>query len=161
MRSAWNCWYNEKTGEEPRMEFLLDGYCGLYCGACPILLATRNRTGEQACHGCKTDRNPEWCATCELKACARKRGVEFCYLCAEYPCGKLERFTNSAEYPYHSEVYDYMKTIQTEGAAAWLEHMKTRWSCPACGKDASWWDQTCTQCGERLKGYSKPPSKTG
>lgn len=40
-------------GESP-MEFVLDGYCGVYYGACPVMLATRaGELGEvQQCYGC-------------------------------------------------------------------------------------------------------------
>jgi hypothetical protein len=138
------------------MEFQLDGYCGLYCGACPMLLATKAGTAEHPCCGCKTDRNPEWCAECGLKACARRKGVEYCSACAEFPCADLEAFKTSAEYPYHSEVYDYLKVIAAEGKPAWLEKMKVRWSCPSCGREAGWWDLACGTCGAELNGYPKP-----
>jgi hypothetical protein len=138
------------------MNFQLDGYCGLYCGACPKFIGSREGTEENPCCGCKSDRISGWCLTCNLKACAREKGLEFCYQCADYPCENLEGFKTSAEYPYHCEVYEYMKSIETEGKAAWLEKMKIRWSCPACGKEASWWDLTCTQCGATLNGYPKP-----
>jgi hypothetical protein len=138
------------------MEFSPDGYCGLYCGACPMLLETKAGSGKQPCRGCKSDQNPEWCLNCGLKACARGKGLDFCNACADYPCKDLEEFKTSAEYPYHREVYDYMKIIETEGKAAWLEKMKVRWSCPECKQEASWWDLSCTQCGAKLDGYQKP-----
>jgi hypothetical protein len=144
---------------ESAMEYGLDGYCGLYCGACPMLLETRAGTAKAACHGCKTDQNPRWCADCGLKACARGKGLDFCYACADYPCKDLEGFQTSAEYPYHREVYDYMKIIEKEGKDAWLEKMKARWSCPACAQDSSWWDVSCKKCGAGLNGYIKPDSE--
>ena len=137
-------------------EYALDGYCGLYCGACPMLLGTKAGTEQNACRGCKSDQNPEWCLNCGLKACAREKGLEFCYACADYPCEKLEGFKTSAEYPYHREVYDYMKIIEKEGKAVWLEKMKVRWSCPTCKAEASWWDPACKKCGAGLNGYPKP-----
>ncbi len=138
------------------MDYSLEGYCGLYCGACPMLLETRAGTGKTACHGCKTDQNPEWCMKCGLKACARGKGLDFCSGCADYPCKDLEGFKTSAEYPYHREVYEYMKIIREQGKSAWLEKMKSRWSCPACGQPSSWWDTTCKKCGAELNGYEKP-----
>ncbi len=137
-------------------EFILDGYCGLYCGACPALLETKAGAAQTACRGCRSDQNPEWCRTCGLKACARGKNVEFCFACPEYPCADLEEFKTSAEYPYHSEVYGYMETIREEGKPAWLKNMKARWSCPACGREASWWDTACPDCGAKLNGYEKP-----
>jgi hypothetical protein len=138
------------------MDFSLDGYCGLYCGACPTLLGSRAGTEQKPCHGCKSEITSGWCLICDLKACAREKGLDFCSACGQYPCEKLESFKTSAEYPYHREVYDYMSIINSEGKAAWLDKMKSRWSCPACGRQASWWDTSCKECGTGMNGYIKP-----
>jgi len=37
------------------MEFVLQGYCGLYCGACPIMLNTKAGAGTEQCYGCKSE----------------------------------------------------------------------------------------------------------
>jgi hypothetical protein len=138
------------------MDFQPDGYCGLYCGACPKFLASKAGTEPNPCHGCKSDTVSGWCLTCNLKACARSKGLEYCSACAEYPCADLEAFKTSADYPYHSEVYEYMKIIAAEGNPAWLEKMKARWSCPSCGREAGWWDLACKTCGTKLNGYPEP-----
>ncbi len=138
------------------MEYVLDGYCGLYCGACPNLLGAKAGLEQNVCFGCKSDINPEWCSNCGLKACAQEKGLDFCYQCDEYPCAKLEAFKNSQEYPYHQEVYDYMRIIAQEGSASWLEKMKIRWSCPECNEEASWWELSCKKCGHKLNGYQQP-----
>ncbi|MGB7538775.1 MAG: DUF3795 domain-containing protein [Anaerolineales bacterium] len=150
------CRSDRKEKMEGKMEYALDGYCGLYCGACPMLLGTKAGTEKNACLGCNSDKNPEWCVTCERKACARERSLEFCSVCADYPCEILENFKTSAEYPYHSEVYEYLPLIRQEGKPAWPEKMKVRWSCPECQQEASWWDVSCTHCGAKLSGYQKP-----
>jgi hypothetical protein len=112
------------TQEKPMSEqqFIPDGYCGLFCGSCGIYLATKNGTEKKfaeennmplemvSCYGCRTDKNPVWCTQCKLKSCARNRGFDFCYECADYPCENLEAFKNDPLYPYHLEVYDYMET---------------------------------------------------
>ena len=36
------------------MAFILDGYCGLYCGARPNLLHTKAGTGTERCYGRKS-----------------------------------------------------------------------------------------------------------
>jgi hypothetical protein len=141
------------------MDYSLDGYCGLYCGACPKFLESKTGTEPNPCRGCKSGTISGWCLTCNLKACARGKGLDFCYACADYPCKDLEGFKTSAEYQYHQEVYDYMKIIREEGKSAWLEKMKSRWSCPACGREASWWDTSCKKCGTGLNGYIKPDSE--
>ncbi len=141
--------------------FIPDGYCGLYCGSCASYLATKRGTaGDDAntdvCRGCKSAVLGSWCAQCPLKACARKKGLEFCIQCADFPCADLDGFKNDSRYPYHSEVYDSMEIFAKQGKARWLEDMKKRWSCPGCGREASWWDLSCPECGRGLKGYRKP-----
>ncbi len=141
--------------------FIPDGYCGLYCGSCASYLATKRgelgkRPHEESCRGCKSDTLGTWCAQCPLKACARQKGLEFCIQCKEFPCAQLEGFKNDPNYPYHGEVYDSMAIFAKEGKDRWLSEMKKRWSCPQCGREASWWDMTCGECGRALKGYGKP-----
>jgi hypothetical protein len=145
--------------------FVPDGYCGLYCGSCPSYLATKagkaTELGLDECQGCKSGVVAKsWCAACTLKACAREKGVEFCYECVDFPCQDLEDFKNASDWPYHSEIYDYMTIIKEAGQEAWLCSMRIRWGCPSCGKEASWWDQTCTDCGAVLNGYRKPTPTT-
>jgi hypothetical protein len=139
------------------MEFILEGYCGLYCGACPDLLETKAGTAQNKCCGCKSKiNNPGWCSKCNLKACAKDKKIEFCFQCNEYPCEKLKYFINDINYPYHKEVPHYMKMIEKEGKDIWLEKMKRRWSCPKCNTSISWWQQSCPGCGEKINGYQKP-----
>jgi hypothetical protein len=37
------------------MDFILHGYCGLYCGACLIMLNTKAEAGTERCYGCKSE----------------------------------------------------------------------------------------------------------
>ena len=90
-------------------------YCGLDCGNCPALLATR-RTDMEAlagvaerwsaetgttiiadsilCDGCKssTGRINKFCAVCAIKDCAAGRGLATCADCEEYACKTLRAF---------------------------------------------------------------------
>ena len=95
-------------------------YYGLVCHTCPIYLATREENKEKQaemrdhiaklcneqlgmiyepedindCDGCQT----EWgrlfpaCQSCEIRKCARQKGLENCAHCTYYICGKLEAF---------------------------------------------------------------------
>ena len=49
------------------MDFVLHGYCGLYCGAGPILLNTKAGTASEPCHGCKSKQPTGYCAVCGIK----------------------------------------------------------------------------------------------
>jgi hypothetical protein len=138
-------------------------YCGLFCGACPVLVATRETGGLDAeggkkleCSGCRSESTPPWCAECGLKSCARERRLDFCGQCGEYPCAKFVSFRDDPRYPYHGECPEYLSAISEKGWRAWLSDMEGKWTCPDCGRPAAWWDETCQACGIRMPGFRKP-----
>jgi hypothetical protein len=138
-------------------------YCGLFCGACPVFLATRAEGGlatedgsRIACDGCRSERLPSWCAECGLKACAKKKGLAFCGECSDFPCDPYAGFRDAKEYPYHLDCPGYLKAIASMGAAAWLSSMEEKYRCPRCAKPISWWSGMCPSCGSPVPGYRKP-----
>ena len=96
------------------------GYCGIDCGACPALIATRTNDAalraktaaewsksfghdfkpeEINCTGCPTETGPHiaYCdAVCEIRKCARGRKVATCADCADYGCAPLAGFLKNA-----------------------------------------------------------------
>lgn len=100
--------------EQPE-SFNYDTYCGLYCGACSIMIAYRtgikdpfasywtesalkavlhargieveDQTSLQLrCHGCKTDDRFINCRDCRIRVCAIEKRVEHCNRCDNSPC---------------------------------------------------------------------------
>ena len=67
------------------------GICGITCGKCPEYTAKR-------CPGCRPNE------ICPLPACAKERGLDFCFQCKDFPC-KL----NYEKGPIVSELLDYWK----------------------------------------------------
>jgi len=150
--------------------FKSDAYCGLYCAACPNYRKTQSLAGQGRlsgrtteptdCKGCKSDLLCQsWCAHCNLKDCARSKGLEFCNQCAEYPCANLEGFKHDANYPYHFEITGYLTDIKAKGKDAWLADMAKRWSCASCGASHDWWTTKCPSCGKHVDGYVNPQAK--
>lgn len=143
------------------MEIRYDSYCGLYCGACPYLLATETGTikefaamdqmpaEEAACGGCKSDVQARFCRECRMRQCARDRGLETCGACPEYPCERLTAFRHDV-YPHHSVVFRNQGVIKHGGLAAWLAGQRERWRCPRCGRRFTWYDAGCEGCGADL-----------
>lgn len=70
-------------GPAPRREALPSanavGRCGFCCGVCPSFLSG-------ACAGCDAAHGPGDCFT---RDCTARRGLSFCTLCGEFPCGEL------------------------------------------------------------------------
>lgn len=143
------------------MRYRYDTYCGLYCGACAVLIANREGILEESaqewemdpedlkCHGCKSRTMAIYCKTCDIRQCAEDNQVDFCFQCTEYPCTRLVEFRND-ECPHHSVVFQNLETIQKKGVQKWLEEQESRWSCPECGKKFAWYDDTCKKCGTKL-----------
>jgi hypothetical protein len=143
------------------MKYRYDTYCGLYCGACPILRANERGTVEEIakaekmkpedleCHGCKSDKVAVFCRDCAFKTCAPEKGLEFCGECEDYPCDDLGKFRND-EWPHHSVVLSNLGKIRRDGLDAWLKERAQRWSCKECGTEFSWYDERCEKCGSKL-----------
>ena len=151
------------------MERKEDGYCGLYCGVCPIFMKTQDGRIEQlalelkmpvediACSECKSDQVAKWCRNdCSLKKCCREKGYSYCIECDDFLCQDLIKFRDDPRYPYHTEVEVYLDQIRKEGAESWLKSMKTRWSCQSCHTPHDWFQQICSCCGSAVAGYQKP-----
>jgi predicted RNA-binding Zn-ribbon protein involved in translation (DUF1610 family) len=145
-------------------QFRYDTYCGLNCGACPVLAA--NERGDEAwikataeqwkkkpedlrCHGCKTDVTAAFCTNCGMRNCARERGLEFCVECDEYPCDKISAFRND-DASHHSVVFTNLAIIKDKGVEAWLASDAKRWACPECGTRFYWYSEKCEECGAVL-----------
>lgn len=140
------------------MDYVLDGYCGVYCGACPVMLATRagSLEDDRQCYGCKSGKPTGFCETCELKACAIRKGFEICIECCEVTkCEFMCKFIADQQYPYGQCVLKNMLMIQIQGLPNWLGAQKKRWRCEHCGEPHSWYDETCPKCGQEVKNYQE------
>jgi hypothetical protein len=101
------------------------GYCGLNCHKCDIYLATREQDEEKKykmrvdiaeqikkhygqeckpedvtdCDGCRSedDKLLAGSKNCQIRKCARPKGIENCAHCTKYPCKTLEK--HFADYP--------------------------------------------------------------
>ena len=95
------------------------GYCGLNCHGCAIYLATREMDKDKRnkmradiaqqikkhygqeckpedvtdCDGCKakSDRLFSGSKNCHIRKCTRRKRIENCASCNEYPCEELEK----------------------------------------------------------------------
>ena len=143
-------------------DYNYDTYCGLYCGACSIIKAYQ--TGikdplacclgdelgmELKCHGCKTDSVFGNCAVCQIRNCARGKGVERCLNCSDFPCPNFTSMEFLLEMlPHWNTAVTNQEYIGNHGAARWLEQQATQWKCPDCHTDYSWYATHCANCGK-------------
>ena len=91
----------------------LIAFCGILCSECPAYKATLAGDGEalakQAtewsseeytltagdllCDGCiyEDKRAAKFCLECDVRQCAREKGLENCAHCDDFPCDRLEK----------------------------------------------------------------------
>ena len=138
----------------------LAAVCGLFCPACHVYRATQagpveleklaQRFGrtvdEVTCHGCRSSRRCFFCEqNCTFVACAARHGVDFCGLCAEYPCAELDAFRVAA--PHRLDLPSSHADIRAQGWEAWFRERVVRYACPDCGVLNSAYDLACCACG--------------
>ena len=164
--------------------FNYDSYCGIYCGACDIMLAyktgakyrlaafwnestvktfqykigltyDKSKPFTYKCNGCKTDTLFVNCGVCQIRKCAIDSKIEHCIDCDKYPC-KL--FVDSRKMdsllPHLKSNHNNMETIKKSGVAYWLSEQEKKWKCPNCDTSFSWYTYKCKNCGNDLKRYS-------
>lgn len=135
--------------------------CGLYCGSCGIYIATQehdtekilhyavvlNQTFEDTlCDGCGAERKSLHCTgMCEFIACKKRKGVDFCFDCHEFPCDALLDFR--AKMPHRAGIIESQIRLKEGGIEKWLTEMKNDSACPQCKTINSAYQLTCRNCG--------------
>ena len=144
--------------------------CGLYCGACPMYLASQEKDDQKlkalmqqfsagkmqlkqedlVCDGCIANgRVASFCRRCAIRSCAAgKTNVTRCSDCQDFPCARITNFNNDGML-HHSEVLDNLKHIRETGMKEWAKHEEDRWRCPQCKTPLSWYDKACPKCGAK------------
>jgi redox-sensing transcriptional repressor len=138
------------------------GYCGLYCPGCGAFQATTRGTGIEyepglftTCRGCNSSEVSIWCRDCEIRTCARERGLRYCLQCESYPCEKAERFLADPKCPFHSDTPALMARLNEIGLEAWAEEQSRKWVCKSCGGPFDWFSERCPTCGAEVLGEKR------
>ncbi len=159
--------------ENPDSNENLVAPCGLYCGACPMYLATQEKDEQKIkdlvqrfssrgskvtltdlqCDGCIAGgRIATFCRRCEMRECAgKKQDVTRCSDCQEFPCSLITNFNNDGML-HHAEVLENCRSLREVGIKEWAKHEAERWSCPQCRGKISWYDTACSRCGAKRSG---------
>lgn len=144
--------------------------CGLYCGACPMYLATQENSEKRLeslmqqfsagkmqmkmadilCDGCIGGRRvATFCSRCAMRSCAEsKPNVTRCSDCPDFPCSKITNFNNDGM-THHSEVLENLRHLREMGIGKWTQYEEDRWRCPQCKEKLSWYDKACQKCGAK------------
>ena len=136
--------------------------CGLYCGACGVIVAYRddNRKlkeilaqtygstpGEVICHGCMSEVRFKYCRTCDIRSCVLEKNYEGCYQCDDFPCRRIHDFSDPVGRQVMLRAVPEWRRLGTE---KWVEAEEKRYSCPACGARVLRGSSRCRACKEPL-----------
>ena len=152
-------------------EFKYGSFCGLYCGACDILVAYRNglETGEKPqwstmpaelgnlpstirkseieCHGCQSDTVFAGCSKCLIRKCAMKKtAIRTCQDCKRYPCWRFKLTDFYKRLLKLEEKLPHQKTIGRN-----MEVIRNRGVQVWLEEQSRRWQ--CPYCGKRLSWY--------
>lgn len=119
------------------------GICGLFCGTCQAY--------PEYCHGCLSDLVAAPCKVCShgFRDCAREHQVTHCYMCAEFPCPRLEQFSHEHYQNgicHHEHVIEDGRDMREMGVKAWVARETAEHTCPLCGELIVWFEPECPHC---------------
>ncbi|MFH1150716.1 MAG: DUF3795 domain-containing protein [Actinomycetota bacterium] len=96
---------------------MLAGYCGLFCGFC----AKFQSVAPSRCPGCHSEEVGSYCSI--WRCATRKKGVESCSDCDDFPGCEIFTRREVMEWPTVSE---NLETIKRDGLCAWVEEQGSR-----------------------------------
>ncbi|MGD2127059.1 MAG: DUF3795 domain-containing protein [Desulfobacteraceae bacterium] len=140
--------------------------CGLYCGVCGILYATRNdnqkfrdrllgvyrgripgsenlRAEDIHCRGCLSEEPFIYCRMCSIKDCVSSRGYSGCHQCEDFPCAHIDAFPIPVGKKVIMRAIPYWREMGTE---RWVKDEEARYRCPECGHRLFRGAKRCNRC---------------
>lgn len=148
--------------------------CGIYCGACFIYRAFKDRgklleiisenvrapQEEIRCNGCLGPAEDLWrnCKSCEIRSCLQRKKLAFCYECPEFErssCSGYESLRKSCA-DRGEDATGALMRIKAGDADRWLEEQDSKWRCVECGGSVYWTEKTCHHCGRPVRRAQTP-----
>ena len=96
-------------------EYALFSACGLNCGLCPRY----HTDGTSKCPGCAGEGFSQKHPPCGALSCCQRKGLEYCYLCDEYPCKKYDGADLSDSFITHKNQFNDFDKIKRVGLEAY------------------------------------------
>ena len=121
--------------------------CGMNCLICYVHLKKK-----KPCKGCLCDDvdKSERCKNCEIKNCAKEKGIIYCFKCENHPCKRIINLDKSYQKRYQVSLIDNSKIINDNGFEFFFKKEKKRWNCSECGGVISLHDKECSECKKKM-----------
>ncbi|MDD2672255.1 MAG: DUF3795 domain-containing protein [Syntrophales bacterium] len=148
--------------------------CGLYCGACGVYIATRDKNDkfkailgklygtkpeETECLGCMQPDPPQniysYCRTCGIRNCVKAKGFYSCHQCKDWPCDRINNFGWSTGITVMKRAIPVWRAKSAElgdeeGGVEWARSECLRYHCAGCGKALYRGAQRCRACNREV-----------
>jgi hypothetical protein len=109
--------------EHPVKTFPTIGCCGIDCGLCPRY----HTAGNSRCPGCAGPNFFEKHPSCgHITCCVKKRKLEVCSQCDEFPCSKFESWAKGDSFVTHQKTLFNLNSIRGEGVEKFTEQQRKR-----------------------------------
>lgn len=108
-----------------KREYPLFSLCGLNCGLCPMY--EYHSTGAFKCPGCGGNEFYPKHPTCAIVTCSQQHGgIEYCYLCAEYPCKRYDNASSLDSFITHQNQLKDFEKIKIIGIDAYKTELNEK-----------------------------------
>ena len=96
--------------------------CGLNCGLCPRY----HTNGASKCPGCGGGDFIAKRPSCGVLSCCRRRMIEYCYECEEYPCKKYDNADARCSFITHRNMFKDFEKVKNHGLAAYQSELNQK-----------------------------------
>jgi len=140
--------------------------CGLYCGVCAILSASKNNdqkfkerlvnvykgkldgsenlsAKDIYCEGCLSDKLFMYCEKCDIRDCTKEKGLTGCHECSDFPCRLITEFPLPVGKKVILRGVPHRGNFGTE---KWVADEEARYLCPACNNKLFRGAKRCNKC---------------
>jgi hypothetical protein len=83
------------------------------------------------CEGCKDSLEVHWSPECKMMLCAKKRGLQYCFQCEDFPCTIVSEFSSDG-ISHHKRTVENLKIMKEIGIEAWIAEQKRKGQCIFC-----------------------------
>ena len=120
--------------------------CGMNCIVCYKHL----KKDYKKCNGCKNNDETLHCRKCQIKACAKDKGFEYCFECDDFPCKWIKSLDKSYKLRYKTSLIENGLYIKENGIQIFLEREKDKWTCLDCKGIISLHNKFCSECSKLI-----------